>query len=192
MREEGGSTTTSEGTMTDDRKNPPFRRRQLARTLRRERERAGLTQQRIAGELYTSTTRLSRIELAQCTVDVHLLKSMLDLYGVPADRWQRLIDMCLESRSRGWWHEYGITGEGAYVGLEAEADAVDAFVLTLVPGLLQTADYTRGLLREMMTGRRRCEVEKHVALRASKYRAGGVLTVPDGALRGLLVVARRA
>lgn len=95
------------------------RRRQLARQLRAMRERAGLTLEAAAPELDWSASKLSRIETAQQGLDVHGLRSMMDLYQVDGETWKQMLAMCREGRQRGWWRAYGL-GDDSYVGFETE------------------------------------------------------------------------
>ena len=123
-----------------------IRRRQLARRLRLLREEAGLTLEVAAPALDWSPSKLSRIENAHQAVDVHSVRSMLDLYGVGGGRWTELIELTRAARGRGWWRAYGLDDQG-YVPLEAEASVVRSFASASVPGLLQTAEYARALFR---------------------------------------------
>lgn len=122
------------------------RRRQLARQLRVLRERAGLTLEAAAPELDWSTSKLSRIETGQQAVDVHGVRSMLDLYRVGGDDWAEIIELCREARQRGWWRAYGL-GDDSYVGFENEATTVLDYTLAYIPGLLQTAEYARAVIK---------------------------------------------
>jgi hypothetical protein len=140
------------------------RRRQLARQLRVLRERAGLTLEAAAPKLDWSASKLSRIENAQQQVDVHGVRSMLDLYRVVGDDWEELLDLCRESRQKGWWRAYGL-GDDAYVGFENEASAVFDFTLSYVPGLLQTAEYARAILKTVEMRRNRQQLSNFVAVR---------------------------
>jgi transcriptional regulator with XRE-family HTH domain len=119
-------------------------RRQLARRLRELRERAGLTIDVAAKKLETSSSRLSRIENAEQHIDVHWLRAMLDIYGLTIDEWEPYESLCRQAAMRGWWRDFGLSDRG-YVPLEAAAYRVRDFQATLVPGLLQTADYARSL-----------------------------------------------
>jgi transcriptional regulator with XRE-family HTH domain len=60
-------------------RNGTVRQRILGRRLRRLREQAGHTLEEAAAALEISASRLARIETAQQGVDVHVVKSMLDL-----------------------------------------------------------------------------------------------------------------
>src|SRR5215468_6081179 len=128
------------------RANGTLRQRQLGRELRRLREDAGLTLEEAAPNLDWSTSKLSRIETGQQSVDVHGVRSMLDLYDVGGERWTEIIELTREARQKSWWHAYGISGQG-YLGLETDATVVREYQLAYVPGLLQTEDYMRTLFR---------------------------------------------
>lgn len=135
------------GDQVDERVSLTFKRARLARILRSYRLQARLTLEEVAAPLFTSNRALSRIELGQQGIDPHFLKSMLDLYGVPADRWPDLVDLCLEARKKGWWTDFGVPhAKGTYVSLETEASAVFDFSLGLLPGLLQCPAYARATL----------------------------------------------
>ncbi|MDQ2707306.1 MAG: helix-turn-helix domain-containing protein [Actinomycetota bacterium] len=92
------------------------RRRILARQLRLLREQAGLTLEEAAPKLDWSAATLSRIETAQQSVDVHGVRSMLDLYDVGGDRWTELIELTRQTKQRGWWQSYGLGKQAIYVG----------------------------------------------------------------------------
>ncbi len=121
-----------------------IRRRQLARILRELRLKAGMTIEAAAPLLDFSPSKLSRIENAHQGVDVHAVRSMMDIFGVGGDRWGELLDLTREANAKGWWRAYGLDDTG-YVPLEAEASAVRDFTVSYVPGLLQTADYARAV-----------------------------------------------
>ncbi|MCW2632556.1 MAG: Transcriptional regulator [Pseudonocardia sp.] len=140
------------------------RQRQLGRTLRELREEAGLTLEEAAPRLDWSTSKLSRIEIAQQSIDVHGVRSMLDLYGVGGDRWNQIIELTRDARQRGWWRAYGIDDQG-YVPLETEASTVRDFTVSYVPGLLQTADYAREVFRSSLIRRTAAELDNAITIR---------------------------
>ncbi len=121
--------------------------RQLARTLRRRRVEAGLTLEEAAPKLDWSASKLSRIETGKQGVDVHGVRSMLDLYNVGGTDWDEILELTRKARKkRDQWHAYGISGQG-YFRLEIDAVVVHEYQLAYVPGLLQTEDYMRALFQ---------------------------------------------
>jgi transcriptional regulator with XRE-family HTH domain len=161
------------------------RRRMLARRLRVLRERAGMTMDAAAPRLYWSVSKLSRIETAQQPVDVHGLKSMLDLYGVGGDEWTELTELAIATRHPGWWRAYGI-GDNSYIGFEAEAVRVQEFTIGFVPGLLQVAPYSEALFLASPVVRSDAAVEREVAVRMRRRRR---LTAAEDDLELVAVVA---
>ena len=151
------------------RRNGTLPQRQLARTLRRLREEAGLTQEEAAPRLDWSTSKLGRIETAQQGVDVHGVRSMLDLYDVGGERWTEIIDMVRETRKKDEWRSYGIGGQG-YLRLEMDAAVVHNYQLAHVPGLLQTEDYMRALFRNSRRHPTDAEVDRDVQARLFRQR----------------------
>jgi transcriptional regulator with XRE-family HTH domain len=154
----------AESGQVEPRNGSVVRRRQLARRLRLLRERAGLKLEEAAPRLDWSASKLSRIENAQQAVDVHWVRSMLDLYQVGADDWAEIIDLCREARQKGWWRPYGL-GDDSYVGLETEASTIFDFTLAYVPGLLQTAEYARAVMKTVEIRRSREQLSNFVAVR---------------------------
>lgn len=145
------------------------RRRQVARKLREAREAAGLTLEAAAARLDCSTSKLSRIETADQRVDVHWVRSMMDLYEVAGPDWTELLELTRASRARGWWRNYGLDDRG-YVPLESEASLVRTFQTSHMPGLLQTEDYARALFRASTRRRTEAELERDVTVRMIRQR----------------------
>lgn len=144
-------------------RQPNFRMRQLGRTLRRLRERAGITQAAAGNRLRFSNKKLSRIELGQVP-GYHEFLAMLDLYGVIVSDYDEYVRMFDRAKEQGWWHAYGLDDQG-FVSLEAEASEVRDYQLGYLPGLLQTEAYMRAQFdgaRKPMTGQ--C-LEDQVAVR---------------------------
>ena len=142
------------------------RRLQLGRALRELREGAGLSVETAAPRLDWSASKLSRIENGQQAVDVHGVRSMLDLYD-GADRWDELIELTRHTRQKGWWRAYGLDDKG-YVPLEAEATTVRDVTLGFVPGLLQTEDYAREMFLGALDRRSPEHIDRIVAVRVRR------------------------
>ncbi|MEV6981632.1 DUF5753 domain-containing protein [Sphaerisporangium sp. NPDC051017] len=128
-------------------KSPTVRQRRLGRELRRLREASDLAADAAASQLGWSRPKLNRIENARTmpsTVDV---ANACDLYGADSATKAGLVQLCRDASRRGWWTAYSDIFSGSYVVLEAEATAIHTWEPLLVPGLLQTEDYTRELFR---------------------------------------------
>lgn len=150
--------------------SPPFRRRQLGRTLRDLREAAGIAPSQACARLEFSPARLSRMETGQTAPDIVVVKSMLDLYGVPVNAWEPFVQLARDARRKGWWQVYGLSATGGYVGLEAAASSVREFALAFVPGLLQTEDYIRAVLATSIMARTQQRLDNDVAVRLRRQR----------------------
>jgi transcriptional regulator with XRE-family HTH domain len=161
------------------------RRRMLGRQLRLLREAAGLTLDAAAPALDWSVSKLSRIEIAQQAVDVHGVRSMLDLYNAGGEQWTELTTLAREASRRGWWRAYGI-GDNSYVGFETEATQVQTFTLAYAPGLLQVAEYSQALFHASPVRRTATDVEREVAVRAIRQQR---LTSADDELRLVAIIA---
>ncbi len=140
------------------------RKRILGRRLRELREESGLTLEAAAPALDWSTSTLSRIETGQQAPNVHGVRSMLDLYGAGGPVWDELVTLTREVRQKGWWRAYGL-GDDSYVGFETEATTVLDYTIDYVPGLLQTADYSKALFTASIVNRSADQVTNAVSVR---------------------------
>jgi transcriptional regulator with XRE-family HTH domain len=145
------------------------RRRVLGKQLRLLREQAGLTLEEAAPKLHFSVSKLSRIENAQVVIDIHWVKSMLDVYDVGGLRWTELLELAQEANQPGWWQAYGL-GNNSYIAFETEATQVHNFFVSCVPGLMQTADYARALMQAVPVQRTTEQLNKEVAARMYRQR----------------------
>ncbi len=125
--------------------SPTVRRRELGAMLRALRTGRGLTVEQVAAELLCSPSKVSRMETGQRAVTPRDIRDLCDLYGVTeaADR-ERLMTLAREGKQPGWWQSYDLD-YATYVGLEQAAISMKVFHSAVVPGLLQTAGYTRAL-----------------------------------------------
>ncbi|MEV8441024.1 helix-turn-helix transcriptional regulator [Actinosynnema sp. NPDC051121] len=140
---------------------PPFRRRKLARRIRRMREAAGMTIEDAAAALDKHRNSLYRLEAGETRLDVHLARSMMDVY----DQYDPdLIDLVREALKPGWWTAFGLRDMG-YVDLETEASAVSELALVRIPGLLQTEPYARAVLEASSLKRTKPELATQVKVR---------------------------
>ncbi|MBO1285909.1 helix-turn-helix domain-containing protein [Streptomyces sampsonii] len=134
---------------------PTVRRRRLGaklRTLRGE-----LTLEEVAeasGGLFV-TSKLSRIETAKSAAKAKDVETLLDLYAslgreVSDELRSALVTLTKEASQRGWWHSYRGVLSPVYadlISLESEAESISTWQVGVIPGLLQTADYAREIIR---------------------------------------------
>src|SRR5215218_10444994 len=132
-------------------RHPTVRRRRLGVELRRLREEAGLTIDRVATSLECSDSKISRIETGQVGATPRDVRDMVELYGVTGQRMENLMQLARETREREkpWWDEYKGDLLFDFAAYEAEASNILIFSPMVLPGLLQTADYARAIIREI-------------------------------------------
>jgi transcriptional regulator with XRE-family HTH domain len=128
----------------------------------------------VAAELGVAPSTLSRIETGKAPTKSAYLSQMLEMYGVtdPAQR-QVLVDMAREGHRKGWWAAYDDvlpSGFDIFVGLEAETTEIRSYENSVVYGLLQTKDYARAVLRELLPRHTTEQVERQVDLRMARQR----------------------
>jgi transcriptional regulator with XRE-family HTH domain len=148
-------------------RTPTGRRRRLGAELRRLREAAGLTIDKVAEELECSPSKVSRIETGQVSATPRDVRDMLGLYRVDDDRLEAMVQVAREARQRGWWQKFVDVPDGvpAYVGLETAATSIDVYMALLVPALLQTPDYARAVIAAVRPDLPPPEIDRRVELR---------------------------
>jgi transcriptional regulator with XRE-family HTH domain len=105
----------------------------------------GLTVDQVAVELLCSPSKVSRMETGQRGATLRDVRDLCELYGVTDEaEVARLMDLARGGKEQGWWQPYDLEFS-TYVGLEAEAVSTKYYQSTVIPGLLQTADYARAM-----------------------------------------------
>ncbi|WP_344167247.1 helix-turn-helix transcriptional regulator [Pilimelia columellifera] len=151
-----------------ERRSPTIRRRRLGAELRRHREAAGVTIDVAAFRLECSASKISRIETGHNSVTPRDVASLLAIYGINGVVADELVEIARQARQKGWWHPYSAILTGAYVGLEAAASSIRAYEQQVVPGLLQTDDYARAMIRAARPNITVDEVEARVRVRLGR------------------------
>jgi transcriptional regulator with XRE-family HTH domain len=163
----GGPRCGREGTVAA-RRSPTVRRRRLGIELRRLREHAGLTIEKVATALECSDSKISRIETGRVGATPRDVRDMLDLYGVGGEQREALIQVARDARQKDWWQAYSDTFAVPLVGLEAAASSIRIYGALVVPGLFQTADYARAVIRATRPDLPAAQVERWVQLRMAR------------------------
>ncbi|MFF3738035.1 helix-turn-helix domain-containing protein [Streptomyces sp. NPDC002566] len=138
---------------------PAVRRRKLGAELRALRTGAGLTSGEAARLVGWHQSKVSRIETGSSGAKPADVRSLLDAYGV-GDPQLREVMLALAGLDDGagrdhWWHAYRGVLPPTYrdfISLESQARAMRTLETTVVPGLLQTAEYARAVTRAAVGG----------------------------------------
>ncbi|MEU1264651.1 helix-turn-helix transcriptional regulator [Streptomyces cellulosae] len=135
------------------------------------REDSGLSQDQAARSVGFSGAKLSRIESGKgrrppTESDV---RKLLDLYGTDGYEASVLLKLLRRAGEPGWWQRYDkrLMPEwfDRLVGLQEAAATIRTFEIQYVPGLLQTADYTRAVVERGLPNAPASEVQRRVELR---------------------------
>jgi transcriptional regulator with XRE-family HTH domain len=126
-------------------------RRRLRSELRAARLSKELTQEQVAKAMDWSLSKMNRIEKAKTGISTNDLKALLPLYGITdPGRTEELLDLARAARQAPWWRGYGDVAPATLLELidyESAASAISQLEPMVVPGVLQTEEYARAVLR---------------------------------------------
>jgi len=152
----------------------------LGSQLRMLREVKGITREEAGYAIRASGSKISRMELGRVSFKERDVTDLLQLYGVDEDETATLVALAVQANTPGWWHKYGDVLPDwfqVYVGLEEAASLIRLYEVQFVPGLLQTADYARAVVRLGQPGAAPEEIERRISLRMGRQE---LLTKPGG------------
>ena len=127
--------------------SPVARQRELGTRLRALRNQRGITVEEVAAKLLCSTTKISRLETAARRPSLRDVRDLCVLYEIDKPTSRELMDLAREAREPGWWTQYDDLNLDPLIGLEQEAVAITCYSINYIPGLLQTQDYARGIIK---------------------------------------------
>jgi transcriptional regulator with XRE-family HTH domain len=130
---------------------PTVARMLLGGRLRRLRQAAGITRDDAGATIRASGSKVSRLELGRTGFKPSEVSDLLTLYGL-SDGAERatLLGLAAQANAAGWWHSYSDVVPAwfePYLGLEQAASVIRGYEVQFVPGLLQTPDYARAVIR---------------------------------------------
>ena len=164
----------------------------LGTQLRKLREAKGISREEAGEYIRASHAKISRLELGRVGLKERDVEDLLTLYGVTDDNERKVfLDLVNQARQPGWWHRYNDLLPNwfeLYLRLEQESSYIRCFDHQTIPGLLQTEDYARNVIRFGHGSTTRDELERRVHLRLNRQK---VLTQP-GAPRFWAVVDEAA
>ncbi|MFF1676101.1 helix-turn-helix domain-containing protein [Streptomyces sp. NPDC058256] len=165
--------------MSEPRSAPTVLQMVLGRRLQELRQATGLTAQQVGGMLRQAHTTVTRMEQAKVTLKWATVKAMLEIYGVERAEAEEFLALTDQANTPGWWQSYRDalpSWFAVHVSLETSATHIRGYEPAVVPGLLQTEDYARDVLR---LGRPRLTpdvLKRRVALRMERQ---ALLSRPD-------------
>ncbi|MFD5322476.1 helix-turn-helix domain-containing protein [Streptomyces sp. NPDC127092] len=162
--------------MSEPRSAPTVGQVVLGRRLQDLRERAGLKREEAAKILRVAPATIRRMETAEVALKIPYVQLLLKAYGVTDSEAEGFVALAEEANLPGWWqrfHDVLPSWFSMYVSLEGAASLIRAYEPQFVPGLLQTEDYARAILRSGAVGVGSAkdaaeETERHVALRMER------------------------
>ncbi|MEO5874032.1 MAG: helix-turn-helix transcriptional regulator [Streptosporangiaceae bacterium] len=145
------------------------RRIMLGAQLRKLREGRNITRAEAGFSIRASESKISRLELGRVGFKERDVADLLTLYGVDdlAERTALLL-LAEQANTPGWWHAFSEVLPSwfqTYVGLEEAASLIRTYELQFVPGLLQTTDYARAVIRAGNARAPDVEIDQRVGLR---------------------------
>lgn len=154
------------------RKPPTVRLRRLAQEMVRLREGAGLTRDQAAERTRLDPSSIWRLETAKNRPQRRTVLTLLDLYGITdaADQ-AHYVELLAKSNELGWlapFEESLPEDYQTYISFESDASRLTGFESAFVPGLLQTPDYARAVIRGVHPILQEDEVHKRAEVRARR------------------------
>ncbi|MBB5999834.1 transcriptional regulator with XRE-family HTH domain [Streptomonospora salina] len=141
----------------------------MATELRRLRESQGFKLSEAAKQAGVPASTLSNIETAEARrIKVRDIDALANLYKAPGEVREALQELARESKEQGWWSKYkDVFGGNALPDFEVEASMIRTYQCQVIPGLLQTPEYSEAVFR---AGRAytESEVQRHVDARLQR------------------------
>ncbi|MFD5816023.1 helix-turn-helix transcriptional regulator [Streptomyces sp. NPDC059618] len=158
--------------MSEPRSAPTVGQVVLGRRLLDLRERAGLKREEAARILRVAPATVRRMEMAEVSLKIPYLQLLLKSYGVGDQEAEAFVQLAEDANKPGWWqrfHDILPDWFSMHVSLEGAASLLRSYEPHFIPGLFQTEDYARGVLKAGAIGQTRPEdIERHVALRMQR------------------------
>lgn len=154
--------------MTD---GPTTRRRQLGATMRKLRERKGMTLEEAGALVGVSKATVSRYETKAGPVKWPIVDALCREYDATEAERRAVVDWAKSAKVQGWWGSLsGPLPETLNLLLTLEDEAVREghFATVYVPGLLQTREYTAAVLQASEMRLSAADVERQVTIRLKR------------------------
>jgi transcriptional regulator with XRE-family HTH domain len=127
--------------------SPTVRQLELGLRLRELRTDKGMTVEMVAKELLCSPTKISRAETGVRRATLRDVRDLCRIYGVDPETSDELMSLARDAYEPGWWTKYNDLRIAPLIGMEQSASAITTFGMYFFPGLLQSEDYARAMIK---------------------------------------------
>lgn len=151
--------------------SPTVLKRYVALELRRLREAAGFSRERVAERLRCVVSHISHLETMRNLPKAPELEVLLNFYGVGERNAAFLELLDAARRGRDWWLPFkGAAPEwfDLYLGMESSAAQIDSYDSMVVPGLFQTPAYAKAVIRAGEPELADAELARRIELRMAR------------------------
>jgi hypothetical protein len=152
------------------RESVEVKRRRLRTALRHARVESAITQKAAADALVWSISKIVRIEQGTVPVAPTDVRAMLQTYGITDNnRISELVELAKEARETKGWSEFNDVLSHESLDLfanESAAKVIYKYEPSVIPGLFQTQEYARSLLRAL--GNSEEQIERRLAVRTQR------------------------
>jgi hypothetical protein len=134
--------------MSDDAYGATVAKRRLSRRLLQLRVQSQYTANHVCDMLNWGRGKVGRFEANQWKrPEMSDIRDLLRVYQVDDREREQLEELALQSRARPWWRDFPDIFENEFPGFENDATRIHVFMPLVLPGLLQTQDYTEAFMR---------------------------------------------
>jgi len=153
---------------------PTARRIVLGTHLRRLREANGISREAAGEAIRASHAKISRLELGRVKFKERDIADLLTLYGITdTQAREEFLHLAARANVQGWWHQHSDLLPNwfeMYLGLEQAATFIRTYQVQFVPGLLQSEEYSRNVIRVHHRREATEEVDRRVHLRMTRQK----------------------
>ncbi|MER7805116.1 helix-turn-helix transcriptional regulator [Streptomyces parvulus] len=170
MREETGSPVAA-GAGHNAR--PEVAARLLGEALRQARTERNLPLRDVAPVIRGSVSKLSRLERGESPPKDRDVRDLVVHYRLSGERVHEIEALLQQAKDNAWWQQYSDVTPNwlkRLIGLEDGATRIRCYENHVIPGLLQTTEYTRALVANGLPGATAEQVERRVRLRLERQR----------------------
>lgn len=146
------------------------RSRTVAAELRSLREKRGLSCADVAKRLGVSASKISRIETGNSGLQLEDVAALLGFYRVPAAKRKELLDLLRRGEHKGWWERQAGLPQlwRTLIDFESKATSIQNYEYAIIPGLLQTAEYSEAMIQATDSTLSAAELDNLVASRMAR------------------------